>query len=193
MPDIESRRAFLRAALAAGAAWATTDLLPVEDALAYAAQQAAAPSRPSFAALTPEQGAALDAMAGRLIPAVDGRPGARDAGAVFFIDRALATFNTSARAMYVEGVADLDRRAADVVPGARFAALSAAQQDAVLRSIEQTPFFGAVRFDTIVGTFALPTWGGNRDAAGWRLIGFEHRNRFEAPFGFYDADANRRG
>jgi len=31
-------------------------------------------------------------------------------------------------------------------------------------------FFQAVRLDTIVGTFALPSWGGNRDYLGWRLL-----------------------
>jgi len=49
-----------------------------------------------------------------------------------------------------------------------------------------------MRFDTIVGTFALPTWGGNTDHRGWQMIGFEHLPRFQAPFGFYDADINRR-
>jgi hypothetical protein len=29
------------------------------------------------------------------------------------------------------------------------------QQDTLLRAIENTPFFQAARFDTIVGTFAL--------------------------------------
>ena len=50
-----------------------------------------------------------------------------------------------------------------------------------------------MRFDTIVGTFALPSWGGNRDYAGWHLLGLEHQMRFQAPFGYYDADINRRG
>ena len=57
---------------------------------------------------------------------------------------------------------------------------------------EKTPFFQTVRFDTIVGTFALPSWGGNRDYAGWHMLGLEHQPRFQAPFGEYDADANRR-
>jgi hypothetical protein len=74
-----------------------------------------------------------------------------------------------------------------------FAGLTPAQQDELLHDVEQTPFFQAARFDTIVGAFALPTWGGNRDYAGWRLLGFEHQMRFEAPFGYYDAEANRRG
>ena len=58
--------------------------------------------------------------------------------------------------------------------------------------IERTPFFQAVRFDTIVGMFALPTWGGNRDYAGWHMLGLEHQPQFQPPFGYYDADANAR-
>jgi hypothetical protein len=36
--------------------------------------------------------------------------------------------------------------------------------------------------------FALPGYGGNRDAAGWKLIGFEDRHVFQPPFGHYDRD-----
>ena len=39
--------------------------------------------------------------------------------------------------------------------------------------------------------FALPTWGGNRDHAGWHMIGLEHQSRFQPPFGAYDVEANR--
>ncbi|MEQ1730492.1 MAG: gluconate 2-dehydrogenase subunit 3 family protein [Vicinamibacterales bacterium] len=193
MIDLHNRRAFLRAVAASGVAWVAADIVEVEDALAYAGQQVAG-GRPNFSALTRPQAEALDAMTGRIIPSVDGRPGAREAGAVYFIDRALATFNAAQKAMYVDGVADLNRRAASRAPGnPGFAALSSAQQDEVLREVERAPFFQAMRFDTIVGTFALPTWGGNRDHLGWQMIGFEHLPRFQAPFGFYDADANRRG
>ena len=73
-----------------------------------------------------------------------------------------------------------------------FAALTSGQQDEVIREIEATPFFQAVRLDTIVGTFALPSWVGNRDYMGWHLLGLEHQMAFQAPFGYYDADANRR-
>ena len=63
----------------------------------------------------------------------------------------------------------------------------------MLRDIEQTPFFQAARFDTIVGTFALPTWGGNRDYAGWHMLGLEHQPAFQPPFGYYDAEIEPRG
>jgi hypothetical protein len=34
--------------------------------------------------------------------------------------------------------------------------------------------------------FALPSWGGNRNEAGWKLIGFEDAHVFRPPFGYYD-------
>jgi len=193
MIDLHNRRMFLRAVAAAGVAWAAADLVDVEEALAYAGLQVSG-ARRDFTALTRPQAEVLDAMTARIIPAVDGRPGARQAGAIYFIDRALATFNAAQKGLYVDGVAELNRRASSRAPGGPgFAALSNGQQDEVLRDVEQTPFFQAMRFDTIVGTFALPAWGGNTDHLGWQMIGFEHLPRFQAPFGFYDADINQRG
>ena len=189
--DIHSRRAFLRAAAVAGAAWSAADLLAVEEALAWSAGQAAGKAS-GFTALSAGEAETVDALSARIIPSVDKRPGAHEAGVVFFVDRALATFNAGRKKMYAEGLQDLNRRAADMFKGAAFSKLAAAQQDEVIRGIEKTPFFQAVRFDTIVGTFALPTWGGNRDYAGWHMIGLEHQPRFQPPFGAYDAEANRR-
>jgi hypothetical protein len=193
MFDLHDRRAFLRAALAAGAAWATTDLDTVEAALAWSGEQARTGAA-AATALTPAQAKVVEAVTARIIPAVDGHPGAREAGAVHFIDRALATFNAPQKTLYADGVADLNRRATAKAPGtASFATLPAAQQDDVLREVEKTPFFQAVWLDTVVGTFALPTWGGNRDYTGWHLLGFDHRPSFQAPFGYYDAEIARRG
>jgi gluconate 2-dehydrogenase gamma chain len=190
--DLHSRRAFLRAAAAAGAAWSAADLLSVEEALAWSAAQAASKANGGFTALSAAEAETVDALSSRIIPSVDKRPGAHDAGVVFFVDRALATFNAGQKKMYAEGLQDLNRRAADMFKVTAFSRLTAAQQDEIIRAIEKTPFFQAARFDTIVGTFALPTWGGNRDHAGWRMIGLEHQPRFQPPFGAYDVEANRR-
>jgi len=190
MTDVHSRRTFLRAAAAAGAAWATADLALVEDALASAARQTA--SGGAFVVLTSEQAAVVDAVASRILPSVDGRPGAHEAGAVYFIDRALSTFNQKQARLYADGVRDLNRRAQrERPPASGFAALPADRQDGLLKTIEKSPFFSAIRFDTIVGTFGSAVWGGNRDMAGWQLIGFEHRPAFQPPFGYYDTDANQ--
>src|SRR5258708_11733062 len=111
MFDLQTRRAFLRAAMAAGAAWAAADLGQVEDALAWSAGQAAA-SGNSLSALTKAQAEVVDAVASRILPGVDGKAGAHEAGAVYFIDRALATFNAAQVRLYTKCVADLNRRAA---------------------------------------------------------------------------------
>jgi gluconate 2-dehydrogenase gamma chain len=190
MADLHDRRSFLRAAAAAGAAWAAADLVHVEAALAWAVAQKAQHD-PAFSALTTDQARVVDAVTSRIIPAVEGRPGAHEAGVVHFIDKSLATFNAAQKPLYVDGVQDLDRRTSarwNAVAG--FAALTSSQQDELLHEIERTPFFQAVRFDTIVGMFALPTWGGNRNYSGWHMLGLEHQPQFQPPFGYYDADAN---
>jgi gluconate 2-dehydrogenase gamma chain len=193
MGDLYNRRVFLRAAAAAGAAWATADVPHVEDALAWTARQLSEQNAPRPSALTASQAKVIAAVAERILPSVDGRPGAREGGVIYFIDRSLSTFNAAQKTLYVDGVKDLNSRAASTGKGTRnFAALTATQQDELLRAIEQTPFFRAVRFDTIAGMFALPSWGGNRDYAGWHMLGMTHQARYEPPFGYYDAEANKR-
>jgi gluconate 2-dehydrogenase gamma chain len=191
MSDLYARRAFLRAAAAAGAAWAAADLVHVEEALAWALDQKRKPGAQSFTALTIEQAQAVDAVTSRIFPSVDGRPGAHEAGVVHFIDRSLSTFNAAQKPLYVDGLQDLAARTTkkwDSVP--RFAAAGVTQQDEILREIERTPFFQAIRFDTVVGMFALPSWGGNREYLGWHILGLEHQPVFQPPFGAYDADTN---
>jgi len=190
--DLRNRRAFLRAAAAAGAAWAAADIVHVEDALAWAAQTGGQKKGHDFAALTSHEAEVISAVAARILPSVDGRPGAREAGVIYFIDRSLATFNGSQKTLYADGAKDLDARSAAKWSGTHsFAALASAQQDELLHEIERTPFFNAVRFDTIAGMFALPNWGGNRGFAGWRLLGMTHQARYDPPFGYYDAEANK--
>lgn len=136
--------------------------------------------------LTPEQAEELEAVAARIIP-TDDTPGAREAGVIWFIDAALAGFASGQRQLLVDGLDDLRRAVGAAHPGqTRFASLSGPQQDAVLRGLEQTPFFGTIRFATIAGMFALPKYGGNTDWIGWDLIGQDRAHEFAPPFGWYD-------
>jgi gluconate 2-dehydrogenase gamma chain len=168
-------------------AWAGADLLEVEEALGWAAQQVQSAGG-ELKTFTRPQADVVEAMTSRLLPSVDGRPGAREAGVLYFVDRALATFNAGQKKQYLDGIADLNRRAARKMKRtAGFAALMPEHQDEILKAIEKSGFFQAVRFDTICGTFALPVWGGNRDHTGWRLIGLTHQPAFQPPFGYYDA------
>lgn len=41
---------------------------------------------------------------------------------------------------------------------------------------------------TVLGLFASPDYGGNRDGLGWRLINLEDTHAYQPPFGWYDRD-----
>src|SRR6266513_3097928 len=66
--------------------------------------------------------------------------------------------------------------------GSSFSALTAAQQDEVLRGLDGGKielegvrsqfFFNMLLANTLEGFFADPIYGGNRDKVGWKLVGF---------------------
>lgn len=180
-----SRRAFLQASGSlAGGAW-----LALQFPGLAAAAEAAAAARDAGAAflhLAVADAAALEAVAARIIPD-DDTPGAREAGVIHFIDHALGGFMAEAEGELRRGVQSLDELAA--AAGRPFAELDAEAQDAILRGIDATPFFGLMQFLTVAGMFSLPSHGGNRGYAGWKLLGFEHRHGWAPPFGHYDAAA----
>lgn len=154
------------------------------------ARHAAASAPDTFEFFTPAQAAEVEAIAAQIIP-TDQTPGAREAGAVHFIDRALATFDAGKRALYQSGLEDLRQRCAAKAPS--FSALASGDQIEILKAIEQTEFFEAVRLHTLIGFFANEEYGGNRNHAGWKLIGFEDEHSFEPPFGYYDRPENMGG
>ncbi|HXD72709.1 MAG TPA: gluconate 2-dehydrogenase subunit 3 family protein [Vicinamibacterales bacterium] len=121
--------------------------------------------------LAPSEAGTLDAVCARLIPTDENGPGAREAQAWRYIDRALGGFLAPSRQTYATGLADLDRRAMEM-RGLPFAALQSADQDAVLHAIEATPFFALLRTHTIQGTFCDPFYGGNANFVGWDLLGY---------------------
>ncbi|MEP6491715.1 MAG: gluconate 2-dehydrogenase subunit 3 family protein [bacterium] len=143
---------------------------------------------PGLAHLTRAEAQTMRAFAAQILPFENGRPGADEAGAVTFVDRALGMpfFAESVPTLRL-GLADLDSRAA--ATGARdgFASIPGNQQIRLMRAIEQTPFFAVARSLVVIGTLADPYHGGNRDHAGWVLLGIDHRPSFSAPFGWYDA------
>ena len=133
-----------------------------------------------------EEAFEISAIASQIIPS-DGSPGAREAGVVYFIDRALSTFDAAKRGPYSQGLRETQQRRAAMFPGSKsIAELKAEQQIQLLRAIENTDFFEQVRTHSIVGFFGNPSYGGNRNQAGWKLIGFEDKFQFEPPFGYYD-------
>ncbi len=187
-----SRRDFVSALAGIGAAWIASDWIAVESALAHATQAVAQQPPAAFAVLSADEAADLEAVVERIIPS-DNTPGAKEAGVIYFIDRSLQTFNEDQVPFARAGLKDLNKRAAKRKAGSRFSQLGPAEQDAILREIENTPFFGGARFLTIVGMFANPSWGGNRDSVGWKLVGFEPHAIHKPPFGYYDAQAAKGG
>jgi len=189
--SLTSRRAFLATSVAAlAAAWIEADWPGIAAAGEYAeqAQQTARSGRPvALAAFSEAQAVELDAVVSKIIPS-DETPGAHEAGIVYFIDRSVATFLGSSRAIYMQGFDELQAKTVQMFPGSnRFSALNATQQIQLLTAIETTPFFKMVRDHTVIGMFASPQHGGNHREAGWKLIGFENTLNFTPPFGYYDA------
>jgi gluconate 2-dehydrogenase gamma chain len=54
--------------------------------------------------------------------------------------------------------------------------------------LDQTDFFRKVRFLTLLGLFASPSYGGNKGGIGWRLVGIDGSHAFTPSFGHYDRD-----
>jgi gluconate 2-dehydrogenase gamma chain len=193
LDDALGRRDFIAASCTAIASvWLDADPNELRASLAHAARARAAPAPLSWEFFTPAQAADVDAIVAQIIP-TDDVPGAREAGAVHFVDHSLATWARGQRDSFVQGLDELNRDAGRRWPGARrVAALPPDRQIELLHAVEQTPFFKTMRFFTIAGTFANPSWGGNHDKIGWRILGFEDRFVWQPPFGDYDADVNGR-
>jgi gluconate 2-dehydrogenase gamma chain len=124
----------------------------------------------------------LRAVVARLIPADATGPGAVEAGAVAYIDRALAGALSASRETYRRGLAALDRYARSS-RGGPFRTLSPTDQDSVLVDVEtgaategagfdgsSAAFVALVRAHTWQGMFGDPFYGGNRDFIGWDLL-----------------------
>lgn len=175
-----SRRDFL-----ISSAWIALNLPAIQAAAAYGRR--AARSGQAFQALSKQEATELDNIAAQILP-TDDTPGAREAGVIHFIDRALATFASDLLQAVRDGLDELQSTVQEKYPGAvAFSELSFDHQTEVVRQIEDTEFFSSVHFLTVAGTFANPSYGGNRDEIGWKLLGFENRPAFRPPFGYYDA------
>ena len=155
--------------------------------------RAQTPESTKFAWFDPATATEIKAIAAQIIPD-DDTPGAERAGVIWFIDRALAGYDQDKQELYKRGLAEAQAKRAALFPGsASIASLASDQQIALLKAIEQTEFFQQVRLHTILGFFGHPMHGGNRDMVGWKLIGFDHQMQYEPPFGYYDAEARKRG
>jgi len=184
----EGRRAFLVGAVAGAAAGAGA---VATAALVSDSQPPATPEGgldPLSAAA--RQGAFLNAadaetvaaIAERIMPGAPGKPGATEAGVLNYIDLALAGAYTDLQEFYRHGLAALETHCRQTY-SETFAKLAPAQQDETIASLEDgkvesftwpaaRAFFETLRTHTMEGMFADPVYGGNKDFAGWNLVGF---------------------
>ena len=205
----ESRRAFLIGTAVGAGAVAGAGLVPdalaqtqaqhnAADAAATTAQaQAHGPGHGAF--LNDDDAATVAAFAERLMPGAPGKPGASDAGVLNYIDLALAGAYADLQDFYRRGLTSLEaycRKTND----ASFVKLSTAKQDEVIAALEQgkatgftwptaQAFFNTVRTHTMEGMFADPVYGGNKDFAGWVLVGFPGAQPLFSPADMQSKDA----
>ena len=184
-----SRRSLLQAIAAAIAtAAAPFGWAEVGHAMDQAHTAAPLAGEAKIAFLSAAEAADIEAVAAQIIP-TDDSPGAREAGVVYFIDRALATFLSQLAGDYRAQLAAFQTAFRAQHPAARsFASFPSEQQVEYLKGVDQTPFFTTTRLLTLLGMFSLPEYGGNRNGVGWKLIGFEDAHFFRPPFGYYDRD-----
>jgi len=151
----------------------TSSLIPVSEI--KAAPQAAVVTAKSASAFLPEQRRILEAFIDRIIPRDENGPGALDAGAADYIDRAFVEFLGAEKDSFAQGIAAVDAFAR-TAQGGPFAELSPEKRDAVLTAIDGgqanqlRAFFNRARRLTLEGMFCDPHWGGNKNFAGWDLI-----------------------
>ena len=186
-----SRRDLLKRAGMAGAAM-TIPLTPVGGRHPEAAVATVAPApdvintaqaarREPIENLTAAEADLLEAICARIIPTDATGPGAREARAAHFIDRALGGALAASKPAYTAGFAAFDRYCRSS-RGKPFLELPERDQDSVLIDVEtgaatgfqgsSAAFFGMVRTHTLQGTFGDPYYGGNANFVGWDLIGY---------------------
>jgi gluconate 2-dehydrogenase gamma chain len=175
-----TRRDFLlQSALYGGTLWAAVNV-----PRPYALAAAAASDTPVV--LSAGEWKLVEAVSARIIP-TDDEPGAVEAGVVNFVDKALANEDKALVPVYKAGLAGVDAVATKRF-GKPFVELAAAEQDTVLGAIESgnpdgwpkgavgaADFFVAVRAHTVFGFLCDPSYGGNRDYVGWKVVGYPGR------------------
>ena len=202
------RRAFLKSAVAGGAAAAAVNI-PQSAQAQPAAAPSAAPSAAisaGYAFLNPEEAAFVEALVDHMVPADALTPKGSDIGLNIFIDRALAGGWGKGERLYMQGPwkqgvpsqgyqlpltpAELYRTGIAAANGhclktyqQTFDKLTEAQREEFLLALqggkvtfENGPparvFFSTVYQTVMEGMFADPMYGGNKNKAGWKMIGF---------------------
>ena len=191
-----TRRGFLKGSAALISFLAYAGASPA--AMAQGAGRNAEPQRWFY--LTAAEAAFLRAAVDRIIPR-DEFPSASEAGVVDYIDLQLATSWGQGAGLYLKGPfadgtdsqgyqlpyapAEMYRRAIAAVPdalGGRFEDMDDIGRDNFLTRLSNSEidlgdipggiFFTHLRANTLEGYFADPVYNGNRNHAGWQMVGF---------------------
>lgn len=93
----------------------TTALSEIAAAQQHAHEAVHSASQPALGYLDATSAADIDALTSQIIP-TDDTPGAREAGVIYFIDRALATFDRDKRAAYQAGLAAVQTKRKELFP-----------------------------------------------------------------------------
>ena len=134
--------------------------------------------------LTAQQFKTLSAITGRIIPADETGPGAIEAHAATYVDKALNSHYSYQKDNFTTNLAAVDV-CSKATYGMNFAMLSPDNQDAVLSAMEgnkvaksfgfvpdAATFFNLVLAYTQEGMFSDPYYGGNANFIGWDLLDF---------------------
>src|SRR6202011_1139359 len=130
-----SRRGFLsQAGIAVSAAWVSAHWPEMVAAATHAHQVVQSGEAYKFEFFTPAEATEIDALSARIIP-TDDTPGAREAGVLYFIDRALVTFASGDQQKYRNGLVDLQSHVKEKFPGMeKFSSATPEQQDELLHA-----------------------------------------------------------
>jgi gluconate 2-dehydrogenase gamma chain len=201
--DLGRRDFLLRSCSSLTTVWVSAHWPALLSAASHARKAAQSPAAPKLEFFTADEAKEIDAITARIIP-TDETPGAREAGAVYFIDRALTTFAIDDQKSYREGLPEMQERTREIFPAIdKFSAATPEQQDEILHSFDEPveaksirrpnrprpaakTFFETVRTHTIVAFLLDPDAGGDPNGVGWTVIGRAREHMFQPPFGYYD-------
>ena len=201
--DLGRRDFLLRSCSSLTAVWLSAHWPALLSAASHARKAAQSPAAPKLEFFNADEAKEIDAITARIIP-TDETPGAREAGVVYFIDRALMTFAIDDQKSYREGLPEMQARTRETFPAIdKFSAATPEQQDEILHSFDEPTdakpirrpnrprpsaktFFETLRSHTIVAFLLDPDAGGDPHGVGWTVIGRAREHMFQPPFGYYD-------
>ena len=189
-----SRRSFLLSSgEALTAAWLAAHWPTIAAAAHHAEQAATAMAPGGFQFFNAADAADVAAICEQIIPSGE-TPGAREAHAVYFIDRSLSTYFAKLAPGFRAGLAEFQQgftasaTGAALAAGTSFAAAGGDAQRAFLETVDSSPFFESTRLLTVLGVLGSPKYGGNYQGLGWKMLGFQDLHAFAPPFGYYDRE-----